>query len=175
MKNKSVFWVLIAGLLIMTPILIACTADTTIEIIDGKPVMKHEYDAIGFENCFVCHTGGLYPVPAVYAEMPLESCTLGGCHITMGSTPTPTTTTPTTTTPTTTPPTTTTTPPTTTGPAEPPPLTSVGHDLYAEMGGLCLTCHGPGMGEHEFPVEGPDDHTGRTNEECLDCHEVAVE
>lgn len=161
----------------MTPILIACTADTTIEIIDGKPVMKHEYDAIGFENCFVCHTGGLYPVPAVYAEMPLELCSSPACHIAMGTTPTPTPTTttptPTTTTPTTTTPTT--TPPTTTGPAEPPPLTSVGHDLYAETGGLCLTCHGPGMGEYEFPVEGPDDHTGRTNEECLDCHEVAVE
>lgn len=173
MKNKSVFWLLIAGLLIMVPILIACTADTTIEIIDGKPVMKHEYDAIGFENCFVCHAGGLYPVPTLYAEMPLESCTLGGCHIAMGTTPTPTPT-PTTTTPTTTTPTTT----TTTGPAEPPPLTSAGHDLYAEMGGLCLTCHGPGMGEQEFPIEGPDDHTGRTNEECLTtegCHVLAME
>jgi len=160
----------------MVPILIACTADTTIELIDGKPVMKHELD-MGFENCFVCHAGGLYPVPAAYAEMPLELCSSPACHILLSTPTTPTTTTPTTTTPTTTTPTTTTptTTTTTTGPGEPPPLTSAGHDLYAEMGGLCLTCHGPGMGEHEFPVEGPDDHTGRTNEECLDCHEVAVE
>ena len=91
--------------------------------------------------------------------------------------PTPTTTTPTTTPPTTTTPTT--TPPTTTGPAEPPPLTSPGHDIYAETGGLCLICHGEqGAEKDRFPTEGPNDHTGRTNEECLTtegCHVLAME
>ena len=167
MKNKSVFWLLIAGLLIMVPILIACTSYITLEMIDDKPVMKHELD-MGFENCFSCHTGGLYQVPAAYAKMPLELCSSPACHILL-STPTP----PTTTTPTTTPPT------TTREPGEPPPLTSPGHDLYAATGGLCLTCHGEqGAEKDRFPTEGPYDHTGRTNEECLTtegCHVLAME
>lgn len=173
MKNKSVIWVLIAGLLIMVSILIACTADITLEIIDGKPVMKHELD-MGYENCFSCHTGGLYQVPAAYADMPIELCASPACHILL-STTTPTTTP--TTIPTTTP---TSTPPTTTRePGEPPPLTAPGHDLYAATGGLCLTCHGEqGAEEDRFPTEGPYDHTGRTDEECLTtegCHVLAME
>jgi len=159
LQNKSVFWLLIAGLLIIVTILAACVAEPEVELIDGKPVMKHDL-GIGFENCFVCHAGGLYPVPKEYAEMPLELCSSPACHILIGTTPTPPTTTP----PTTTPP--------TTGPAEPPPLMSPGHDIYAARGGMCLICHSPGMGKQEFPIGGPNDHTGRTNEECLTCHEV---
>ena len=72
---------------------------------------------------------------------------------------------------TTTPPTTTTEPPdtSTTGTVEPPLMTSAGHAEYGEML-ICLVCHGVGTGEDEFPIEGPDDHTGRTESMCLGCH-----
>lgn len=57
-----------------------------------------------------------------------------------------------------------------TAPAEPPLIAS--HDVGAGYDGLCLICHGEGSGEYEFPASGINDHRGRANEECLDCHQV---
>jgi hypothetical protein len=138
-----------------------------------------------------CHTEGVFAMPddAIHA-VGNELCALPGCHpqaddITPTTTPTtttPTTTEPTTTEPTTTEPTTTgpttteptTTEPTTTEPAVAPPLTSAGHDAYLLLG-LCNMCHDPvtGGGPNYYPVEGPNDHTGRTDDICATqegCH-----
>ncbi len=171
MKNKSIFWLIIAGLLIMVPLLSACTTGT-VELIDGKPVMKHELDAIGFENCFACHAGGLHPVPEAYAEFPLELCSSPACHILIG---TPTTTTPPTTTPpTTTPPTTTpptTTPPTTTPTEGPGPISYDNHYIYTDASS-CFVCH-TGAGA---VMANPEDHADYANDSCFDagCHEPSV-
>jgi hypothetical protein len=125
----------------------------------------------------------------------MELCVMEACHPanpvppTTTTTPTPTTTTTTTTTTTppttgttttppttgttTTPPTTgtTTTPPTTTTTSEPPttaePPKIVSHATGPGYDGLCLICHMMGGTD---PV--PDDHEGRTVEECYDCHEA---
>ena len=128
----------------------------TTELGDGSYETPHDVN-LGFENCLVCHTGGLYAMPddAIH-DVPIGMCATPPCHPVAGTIPT--TTTPTTTEPT-----------TTTGPAEPPLMTSAGHAEYGEMG-ICLICHGVGTGEDEFPTEGPDDHTGRTEDMCLGCH-----
>ncbi len=55
---------------------------------------------------------------------------------------------------------------------QPPEIVSHGTGVGYE--GLCLICHGPdGTGELTFPTEGPNDHTGRTVEQCLTCHKAA--
>jgi cytochrome c5 len=154
----------------MVPLLSACTTGT-VELIDGKPVMKHELDAIGFENCFACHAGGLHPVPEAYAEFPLELCSSPACHILIG---TPTITTTTTPTPTTTTTTTTTTPttPTTTTPTESPgPISYDNHYIYTDTS-TCMLCHlGPGA-----ILANPEDHADYANDSCFDagCHEPSV-
>jgi hypothetical protein len=59
-----------------------------------------------------------------------------------------------------------------TEPGEPPAITS--HGVGVGYEGLCLICHGPGgTGELAFPTEGPNDHTGRTVDQCLTCHNAA--
>lgn len=169
MKNRLI--VAVTMLLVISTALLTGCADEGYEMVNNKVVMEHDY-GIRYTNCFACHAGGLYPVPEAYRAMPIEVCT-GACHIEKGVTVVPTTTIPPTGTgePTTTP--TGTGEPTTTptGPAEPPVISSHGAGLGYD--GLCLICHGPGTGDTEFPIGGPNDHTDRTNDECYDCHEVA--
>lgn len=50
----------------------------------------------------------------------------------------------------------------------------VSHDDGLGYLGYGWICHGVGTGDLEMPFEGPDDHTGYTEEECMlpDCHVV---
>ena len=165
LKYKSLLGLFILGVLVV--VLAACGRTT--ELGDGSYETPHDLN-LGFENCLVCHIGGLYAMPDdPVHDVPIELCATPACHPVAGTVPTTTTTT--------TPPTTTTEPTdtSTTGPVvEPPIMTAAGHDAYAAAG-LCLICHGVGTGEDEFPIEGPDDHTGRTEDICLDCHKLPEE
>ncbi len=165
MKNKSIFWLLIA-VLIMVPALAACGNNT--ELGDGIYVMPHG-TGLGFDNCLVCHTGGLYAMPddAIH-NVGIETCIL--CHpesttTVTTTTPTPTTTTtPTITTPTITTPTTTTTPPQ-------GPISYESHYLYTDVS-LCNLCH-TGLA----PIlANPENHADYANDSCFDagCHELPV-
>ena len=55
---------------------------------------------------------------------------------------------------------------TTTKPRVPPTLTSP--EMGPGYASDCLECHGEGTEYYEFPV----DHAGRTNDQCLTCHQV---
>lgn len=199
-KRLSMLMVLMLVLLVV-PIVTACGYTTDQGDYDPDAPLPqqipHELD-MKFDNCFVCHIGGQVPAGAEYpfredhGIYPVILCSGNpACHPgpdapTPTIPPTTTTTTTTTTTPpttgttttppttgtTTTPPTTgtTTTPPTTTTSeppttAEPPKITA--HATGPGYDGLCLICHMLGGTD---PV--PDDHEGRTVDECYDCHEA---
>lgn len=86
LKNKSVLWLLLVGLLIIMPVLAACGQTTKLN--DDESTIPHDLE-LGFENCLVCHTGGLQAVPANHNIYPLETCTVPGCHLLSGEVPPP--------------------------------------------------------------------------------------
>ena len=174
MKKKSILCLLILGLLILVLVLAACGRISAPG--DRVKTIPHGVEW-GFTNCLVCHSGGDLALPAVFhpTNPTSEECQNPGCHSVATLTPTtttPTTTTPTTTTPTTTTPTTT-TPTTTTPTTTTPPTTTPGgpaissHGIGPGYDGNCTICHGAGA-LYAFP----EDHSGRTNDECFDCHEL---
>ncbi len=187
MRNKSVFYLLLLGLLSVGLMLTAC--GNTTEANDGIRTISHDLE-LGSANCIACHTGGLHPAPADHAEFPVELCSEPVCHAPSG------------------------TPPTTTMPSEPNDgiWWTIPHDL--DLGGAncllchaggprpvpadhagrtsetCTTCHAPSGGApppttpniphtlegrddclmcHEATI--PADHSGYTNNTCLTCHE----
>ncbi|MCK5577769.1 MAG: hypothetical protein KAI14_05570, partial [Dehalococcoidales bacterium] len=98
MKNKLML-LLVLGLLVS--VLAACGGATVLG--DGEYPTPHAL-TLGFENCLLCHTGGLYAMPDDAIHMVgNELCALPGCHpqadgiiTTTTPTTTPTTTEPTT-------------------------------------------------------------------------------
>ena len=170
MKNKSVFWLLIVGLLILVPALAACGRTTE----SGDLVFNIPHDTDwGFENCLACHAGGLYAMPDDGSHDGRTTDLCPTCHFPAIKTQTkvtlPTTTPPTTTPPTTTPPTT--TPPTTTVTEGPGPISYDNHFIYTDASS-CFVCH-TGAGAVKA---NPEDHADYANDSCFDagCHEPAV-
>lgn len=199
MRNKTVFYLLLVGLLSVVLMLTAC--GNTTEANDGIRTIPHDLVS-GSVNCVACHTGGLHPAPADHADLSVELCSEPVCHAPSG------------------------TPPTTTMPSEPNDgiWWTIPHDLEL-VSADCLLCHtggprpipGPTLVDHtEFPVEScskpgchaastttltepndgiwtiphdldlggancllchagkprpvPADHAGRTSETCTTCH-----
>jgi hypothetical protein len=79
LKRKSLFGLLAMGLLVAVPILSACSVATT-ELGDGVWETPHVFTG-GFENCFICHTGGRSATPvATHRDFTLEKCSEPLCH-----------------------------------------------------------------------------------------------
>lgn len=85
LKRKSLVGLLAMGLLVMVPVLSACGSVT--EANDGNYLDTPHAFTGGFENCFICHTGGQSAIPPAESELvprhsqfPLEMCTRPECH-----------------------------------------------------------------------------------------------
>lgn len=79
LKRKSLFGLLAMGLLVAVPILSACNATPTV-LGDGAWETPHVFTG-GFENCFICHTGGRSATPvATHRDFPIEKCSAPECH-----------------------------------------------------------------------------------------------
>lgn len=87
MRNKSVFYLLLVGLLSVVLMLTAC--GNTTEANDGIRTIPHDLVA-GSVNCVACHTGGLHPAPADHADLSVELCSEPVCHAPSGGAPPPT-------------------------------------------------------------------------------------
>lgn len=83
LKRKSLVGLLVMGLLVMVPVLSACGVVT--EANDDTWETPHVYTG-GFENCFICHTGGQSAIPPAdsekvrHSQFPLETCSRPECH-----------------------------------------------------------------------------------------------
>ncbi len=143
MKNKFVFYLLLVGLLSMGLMLAACGQTT--ELDDGESTIPHDL-GVGFENCLVCHTGGLQTgelegLPALHSEYPVRLCSSPSCHPQSGV-------------------------------VEPP--VAVGIATHEIVGAYedCMVCHNF-YKRYEAPLN--TDHVIRTNDICFICHEAAGE
>ncbi len=182
-NNKLPIALLFALVLLLVPSLAACGYDSVSA--DGVKHIPHDVD-LKFENCFVCHTGGLVPAGGealgeVHKSYPLALCSSPACHPSEPVAPKPTTqpttepTTKPTSGPTTDPTTGPTTEPTTKPSGEPtaenaPDISH--HPSGTGYDGLCWVCHMIG-GTDPMPDDGY--HEDYEMDTCYDCHVVAFE
>ncbi len=81
MKKKSVIWLLAVTLLLVVPLLTACGVKTT-EVLDAKWETPHIVTG-GFDNCFICHTGGTSPISLTHLDYLIDednTCFRSACH-----------------------------------------------------------------------------------------------
>ena len=75
LKGKQILWLLAIGMIIIMLMFIACNGNTKED--DAVSIEDHLLD-LGYENCLICHTGGLFPITHHCASASIGECL--NCH-----------------------------------------------------------------------------------------------